>query len=50
MIVLPLIPIVLLVAQNIVSLCQTLTYQAEVADIDKQVIWESLLNHNANSV
>jgi len=37
MIVLPLIPIALLVGQNIVSLIQTLTYQTEVADIDKQV-------------
>ncbi|CAG7833043.1 unnamed protein product [Allacma fusca] len=39
MIVLPFIPIVALITQNIVSLYGVLEYQQDVADIDKQVMF-----------
>lgn len=38
MIILPFIPIVALIIQNVLSLWTVLEYQKEVGDIDKQVI------------
>jgi len=47
MLILPLIPIGLLIGQNLVSLIETFNYQTSVADVDRQV---SLVWGNSNDL
>lgn len=48
MIILPFIPIVALIIQNVLSLWSVLEYQKEVADIDRQVLEKLQLKSEQN--